>query len=239
MVVRAAIRKKAPADMTGGAKGVSVTRTRAALLVTAAFCAILPGKPLAQVFYQYPDAAIIRAGEFVVGPYLAVGDNELFRFGLFSRMNATRYFDVGFDILLDSMDGEERFGAAGDLRFDVFPETKAIPFDLSLVTGIGLISNNNVRVFQVPLGGVISSPFELDRGNVIVPYLGVYLLLVDTKIDRGPAPDLSDTDLDVEMRAGLRYSMSAGPDLFVGFHLGRDDLVTAGVSFWLKRNPAR
>lgn len=212
-----------------------MTRTMAALLVPLACLLAQPGKSRAQVFYQYPDAAVVKAGSFVTGPYLSAGENELFRLGGFARMNATRYFDVGFEILLDSMDGEERFGGGIDLRFAFFPETSAIPFDLSMVTGIGLVEGDDTRVIQIPLGGVISSPFLLDAGNVLVPYLGVYMLFVDTDIERGPAPDFSDTDLDVEIRTGLRYSLSSGPDLFLGFHLGRDWLVTAGMSFWPRR----
>jgi len=61
------------------------------------------------------------------------------------------------------------------------------------------------------------------------------VLLVGTDIDRSGQPKISDTDLDAELRGGVRYTLTAGPDLFVGFHLGRDALVTVGVSFWLKR----
>ena len=43
------------------------------------------------------------------------------------------------------------------------------------------------------------------------------------------------SDLDAELRGGVRYTLTAGPDLFVGFHVGRDALVTVGVNFWLKR----
>jgi hypothetical protein len=65
------------------------------------------------------------------------------------------------------------------------------------------------------------------------------MLIVDTKIDRGDLPKITDTDLDVEARGGVRYSLTAGPDIFVGFHLGRDAMVTVGAIFWLKRpNPA-
>ena len=197
------------------------------------------GNPTAQVFYEYPDAAIVKAGDFVTGPYLAAGDHQLYRFGGFARMNAAKYFDVGFDFLFDSADGDERWGVAGDLKFALFPETNAIPFDLSMTTGIGMIKGDDTRIVQIPLGGIISSPFRLDTGNILVPYLGVYLLFVDTDITRHSAPDISDSDLDVEVRGGLRYSLSVGPDLFVGFHLGRDAMVTVGASFWIKRSGSR
>lgn len=211
-------------------------RTVLAVLVPVAFLLPQTRTADAQVFYQYPNAAVVKAGEFVTGPYLAGGDHELFRFGGFGRMNATKYFDVGFEFLFDSADGDERSGFGGDFRFAFFPETKAIPFDLSMTIGIGMIKSDHTRIVQVPLGGIISSPFRLEGGNLLVPYLGVYMLFVDTDIERDPAPDFSDTDLDVEVRTGLSYSLSAGPDLFVGIHLGRDALVTVGACFWLKRS---
>ena len=207
-----------------------------ASLVPFAFLLLQTRPTAAQVFYQYPDGAIIKAGGFVAGPYLTIGDNDLFRAGGFGRMNATKYFDVGFELLLDSADGDERFGAGGDLKFTFFPEEASIPFDLSMTTGIGAISGDAIDVVQIPLGGIISSPFQLDNGNILVPYLGVYMLYVDTDFKQDSAPDMSDSDLDVEMRAGLRYSLSSGPDLFVGFHLGRDTTVTIGASFWPKRS---
>ncbi len=217
-------------------EGVDVKKTAIAALVPLAFLWLQYRTAAAQVFYQYPDAAVIKAGAFVAGPYLVVGDHELFRFGGFGRMNATKYFDVGFEFVLDSAEGDERLGAAGDLKFAFFPETNAIPFDLSMTTGIGVITSDAIKIVQIPLGGIISSPFQLNGGNILVPYLGVYMLFADTTIKRDQEPDLSDSDLDVEIRAGLRYSLSAGPDLFVGFHLGRDALVTVGASFWPKRS---
>jgi hypothetical protein len=217
-------------------EGVDVRRTVIAMLAPLVFLVFQTGSATAQVFYQYPDAAVIKAGEFVTGPDLVVGDHALYRAGGFARMNVTKYFDVGFELLGESADGDERWGAGGDLRFAFFPETNAIPFDLSMATGVGVIKNENTQIIQIPLGGIISSPFQLDQGNILVPYLGVYMLFVDTKLRRGGEPDFSDSDLDVEIRAGLRYSLSAGPDIFVGFHLGRDALVTVGMSFWLKRS---
>jgi len=207
-------------------KGVRVKRTAFALVATAASLLLGPHVVAGQVFYQYPDAAVIKPGEFVTGPYAAAGDHELFRFGGFARMNATKYLDVGFELLFDSAVGDGRFGAGGDVKFSLFPPTSAIPFDLSVTTGIGTITSDAVDILQFPFGAIISSPFRLDEGNILVPYLGVYMLLVDTDLD---------TDLDAELRGGVSYALSAGPDIFVGFHVGRDALVTVGVNFWLKR----
>ena len=210
-------------------------RTAAVLAVAVVFVVLGARDGATQVFYQYPDAAVVRAGEFVAGPYGAAGDKELFRFGGFARMNATKYLDLGFELLFDSADGDGRFGVGGDLKFDLFPETQAIPFDLSVTSGIGIITSDEIQVVQFPIGGIISSPFQLESGNILALYLGVYMLIVDTELERDSLPAFSDTELDVEIRGGIRYSLSAGPDIFVGFHAGRDAMVTVGANFWLKR----
>jgi hypothetical protein len=219
-------------------KGVDVRRTLCALLISVGIWLLRPQSVASQVFYQYPDAAVIKPGEFVAGPSLALGDHQLFRLGAFGRMNATKYLDVGADLLFDSADGDERFGAAGDVKFALFPETNAIPFDLSITVGLGVIGSDHIKIVQVPLGGILSSPFRLDSGRLLVPYLGVYVLYIDTDIKQGAGPDISDSEVDVEIRTGLSYTLSASSDLFVGLHLGRDALVTIGATFWLRRGDA-
>lgn len=189
-----------------------------------------------QVFYQYPDAAVIKPGEAVAGSYLALGDFQLFRLGVYGRMNATRYLDVGADFLFDSADGDGRWGIAADVKYAIFPETAAIPFDLSVTTGLGMISSDEIEIVQAPLGGLISSAYRLDNGRTLVPYLGVYVLYVDSKFKAGSGPDVSDSDVDVEIRMGLDYTLGESADLFVGVHLGRDAMVAVGATFWLKRS---
>jgi len=212
-----------------------VNRVTAAATAAIVLVLLTPSAGVSQVFYQYPNAAIVKAGEFVLGPYGAAGDNELFRLGGFARMNATKYLDVGFELLFDSADGDGRFGAGGDLKFDLIPDSEAIPFELAATSGIGVIKSDEIRIVQFPVGGVISSDFQLDSGNIIGLYLGVYMLIVDTKLERTDLPAYSDTELDVEARGGIRYSLSSGPDIFVGFQAGREALVTVGASFWPKR----
>lgn len=217
-------------------KGVRVKRTALVLVAAAAMLVLSPRIGAAQVFYQYPDAAITKAGEFVVGSYAGAGDDELFRLGGLARMNATKYFDVGFELLLDSADGYGRFGAAGDLKFALFPPTNAIPFDLSVTAGIGSIMSDAADIIQIPVGAIISSPFRLnDSGNLVVPYLGVYVVYADTDVEQGHHADFSNDDFDAELRGGASYTLSSGQSIFVGIHLGRDALVTLGATFWLKR----
>jgi len=76
----------------------------------------------AQVFYQYPEAPVVPPGQIATGPYVAIGENKLFRGGGFIRMNATKHFDVGFELLADSYDGTGRWGVGADGRLSL-PES--------------------------------------------------------------------------------------------------------------------
>jgi hypothetical protein len=217
-----------------GMRGASVKKSAAVIFVVIILSALIPARTIAQVFYQFPGAPVVKAGEFATGPYFTIGDDEIFRLGGFARMNATKYFDVGAELLFGSMDGDGQWGGGVDIKFSLFPPTASIPFDLSATAGAGAVSGDAARIIQVPFGGIISSPFTLDNGGQLVPYLGVYMLIVDTKIKIQNVPDTSDTDIDVELRGGLKYTLAAGPDIFAAFHIGRDGLFMIGVNFWPK-----
>ncbi|MEJ2720649.1 MAG: hypothetical protein P8181_05855 [bacterium] len=205
---------------------------KAAILAFACSLVFYSTNAFAQVYYQYPEAPVVPAGEFVTGPYVAVGENKLFRAGGFVRMNATRYLDVGFEALADSYDGHGRGGLGADLRLSIFSSYKAIPFDLSIGGGLGFVKGGGVETIDVPIGGVISSPFKSESGNTMVPYLGVYLLVIHATADIGGGRDVSDTDIDVELRGGVRYTLASGPDLFLTLFVGREAMAMFGVSFW-------
>jgi hypothetical protein len=187
-----------------------------------------------QVFYAFPNAPVVGSRELATGSYAAVGENELFRLGGYGRLSVAKYLDAGVEVLLDVQDGDVMGGAVLDVKLAAFPSTKAIPVDLSLNTGVGFVGDSDFTLIQVPVGAIISSPFKLDSGKVLVPYLGVYLLIVD--IDRDLAPpraDISDTDLDAELRGGVRYELEGRLDLFGTLHIGREALFALGVNFKL------
>jgi hypothetical protein len=199
-------------------------------------CALLfyGSNAAAQVFYQYPEAPVVPPGQISTGPYVAIGENKLFRAGGFIRMNATKHFDVGFEILADSYDGTGRGGIGADGRLSIFSDYNAIPFDLSVGAGVGYLTGGDVSMIDVPLGVVVSSPFKSDAGNELVPHLGVYFTITNVQVDLGGGRESSDTDIDVELRGGARYTLSAGPDIFLSFFVGREALVMFGVGFWPK-----
>ena len=81
-------------------------KSAAVIFVLSILLSLLPARTIAQVFYQFPEAPVVNPGEFATGPYFTIGDNEIFRLGGFGRMNATKYFDVGAELLFGSMDGD-------------------------------------------------------------------------------------------------------------------------------------
>ena len=202
------------------------------LIVLSTVSVFIPAGTVAQVFYQFPEAPVVNEGHVATGPYLSYGENETFRLGGFIRLNATKYFDVGAELLVGSLDGDGQFGGGVDAKISLFPPTASVPFDLSATVGAGASSGDTYRVFQVPVGAIISSPFTLENDKQIVPYLGVYMLIVNTKVKLDDADDVSDTDIDVEARGGVKYTLASGPEIFAAIHIGRDAMVMIGMNFW-------
>jgi hypothetical protein len=194
---------------------------------------LVPSRSRAQVFYEYPMAPVVQTDAFAAGSFVAVGESDLVRFGGFSRLNATKYVDLGVELLFDHVDGDVRWGAGADVKLSVFPSNTAIPFDLALNSGLGFILGDEVTIIQVPLGAVVSSPFKFDNGTLLVPYAGVYVLILNTDTERVNRPNLSDTDVDVELRAGLGYEITPAVDLFATLHLGSGGMFYLGVNFGL------
>ena len=220
--------------MGEGMKGAFVNRIAVLPLVLIILSVVIPVRSNAQVFYQYPEAPLVKAGEVATGPYIAFGKDEAFRIGGYGRMNATTYFDVGAEILLGSQDGDGLWGGGVDIRFSPFPPSMSIPFDLAVTAGAGAVTGDVATIVQIPIGGAISSPFTMNNGSQLVPYLGVYMLFVDTNIKLENVPDDSDIDLDAELRGGAKYTLASGPEIFAALHLGRDWMVTVGMNFWPK-----
>ena len=199
------------------------------LVIATALCLLYQVPASAQVFYTFPNAQVVESNRVVTGSYAALGENDLFRLGGYGRLAVAEYFDAGLEVLLDIVDGDVLGGAGVDVKLAAFPSTSAIPFDLSLNTGVGFISGSGFTLVQVPVGAIVSSPFKLDSGKVLIPYLGVYLLIVNTDMDRGPF-QASDTDLDAELRGGVRYELDGRLDLFGTLNVGRETLFAVGVN---------
>lgn len=188
--------------------------------------------PLAQVFYQYPAAPTVEPQRFVVGTYISGGD-DLFRFGAYGRLGIARYWDFGFEGVVDNAGGDWRGGGGGDLKYRVFPETKALPFDLSLGAGLGFDSGDGVSILQAPVGGVISVPLKMDNGTLITPYLGVYVVYVRTEVKVTGVPDATDSVAEALLRGGTSVHLREALEIFGTLQLGPEDLVSVGLNYRL------
>lgn len=202
-----------------------------ALLAVVAIAGAAP-EVRAQVFYQYPTALPVDMMRVTVGPYLAGGEESLYRMGGFVRWGLAEQLDIGAEMLGESADGDGRFGVGIDMKFSLLPAIRSMPFDLSTNVGVGFINSDAIDILQIPIGGIVSIPLEMESGRSIVPYLGVYLLIVRNEVETGNG-SVSDTDFDAEIRPGLSVGITPNADGFATIHLGRDGLFAAGVVFRL------
>ncbi|NIM22460.1 MAG: hypothetical protein GTN64_08630 [Candidatus Latescibacteria bacterium] len=187
----------------------------------------------AQVFYEYPGAPVIKENEPAIGPVIAVGEHDLFRILGYARFNVSQYADFGLELVFDNVGDDWRVGAGGDVKYAIVPESATMPFDLALNAGFGFESGDNVTQIQVPIGAVISRPLQLASGRFLVPYGGLYLLIVHTSIDIGPVGDISDTDADVELRIGTSIGVTDRADMFAALHIGSGTKFFIGLNWHL------
>ena len=185
-----------------------------------------------QVYYTYPSADVLDDGLVTAGPYLAGGD-RLFRTALFTRFGISKYLEAGLESQVDYNNSEWLWGIGVDAKFGLFPDAAKVPFDMSFNTGFGFRVGDTSDSWQVPIGLLMSSPYETDGGSRLLPYGGVYLLIIDT-ITRSPTGDVSNQDLDVELRLGLRYTTVKKLDLWGAIHIGHDVLFQVGFIFVIR-----
>ena len=193
--------------------------------VTALVCVCATAS--AQVFYEYPGAPVVTENEPVIGTCLGIGD-ELFRIDGYARFNLSPTMDLGLELLFDNFDENWRYGAGGDVKYAIVPKDVTMPFDLSLNGGFGFESGNDITTLVFPVGGLISRPLELSSGRTLVPYGGVYLLLVHTSVG-----SFSNTESDVELRGGANFNVDDQADLFAALHLGAGTMFYIGINWHL------
>ncbi|MBI4720156.1 MAG: hypothetical protein HY770_02795 [Chitinivibrionia bacterium] len=186
----------------------------------------------AQVFYAHPGAPVVTDEQPVIGPYIAIGD-DLFRASGFGRFNVMQNMDMGLELVFDLIDDNWFAGAGVDLKYSIVPPDYDMPFDLAANAGLGFTSGHDITTILAPFGAIISRPLELSSGYTLTPYGGVYLLIAHVSVDAGPLGDISDTDTDVELRAGLSLEISGALDVFSAAHLGSGNKVYFGLNFRL------
>jgi len=187
----------------------------------------------AQVFFTYPDAHVVQKTRIFMGPYVAAGPNNLYRASGYARLGMTDFLEGGVELVAERRDGETIGGGGLDLKFGLLPDSQAIPFDIALNVGVGFLRNDALRVFQIPLGGIISAAYDLESGRVFIPYLGAYLLIVDTKSQRNTSTPVTNTDWDAELRLGAQYRINPSFAMYASIHFGREGLFLFGLDFRL------
>lgn len=202
------------------------------VIIGIALPALCPMNADAQVFYAYPGAPVVSDEQPALGPFIAIGD-DLFRLAGYGRFNVTDQMDMGLELVFDLIDDDWFAGAGVDLKYSIIPVDREMPFDLSLNGGIGFTSGNDITMILAPVGGVISRPLKLSNGNVLTPYGGVYVLIEHISIDAGPFGDFSDTDTDVELRAGVSLRLAEMIDIFTALHIGSGNKFYTGLNFRL------
>lgn len=201
-------------------------------IIGAALPALFPSNADAQVFYAYPGAPVVSDEQPAIGPFIAIGD-DLFRLAGYGRFNVTNQMDMGLELVFDLINDDWFAGAGGDLKYSIIPVDREMPFDLSLNAGIGFTSGNDITMILAPIGAVVSRPVKLSDGNVLTPYGGVYVLIEHVSIDAGPFGDVSDTDTDVELRAGVSLELMNNLDVFTALHIGSGNKFYVGLNFRL------
>jgi len=189
----------------------------------------------AQVFYSYPGAPIIQGQNAASGATIAFGDNDLFRLLGYLRFNISDVSDFGVELVLDNSDlgpnDDWRFGGAVDFKYLIIPKDSDLPFDLAFNAGFGFQTGNDVDNINIPVGGLISRPLELNNGRLVVPYGGVYVIIQRVSWDGVPGVPRSggsDTDADVELRAGAVLHLNDNVGFGAGFHIGAEDIFMLG-----------
>ncbi len=202
------------------------------LTVTALVCMCTASS--AQVFYEYPGAPVVKENEPVIGSCIGIGDN-LFRIDGYARFNVSPDMDFGLELVFDNFHDNWRYGAGGDVKYAIVPNDATMPFDLSLNGGFGFESGSDITTLIFPIGGVISRPLELASGRTLVPYGGIYMLIVHTSIDTNISGvgSTSNTDTDVELRGGMNFNVDDHADLFAALHLGAGTRFYIGINWHL------
>jgi hypothetical protein len=201
-----------------------------ALIIASVLLIAKASAPLAQVFYQYPSAPTIEPQRLVIGSYMSGGE-DLFRFGPYGRLGLGKYWDIGIEGLAENLSGDWRMGAAGDFRYRILPESKALPFDLSMDVGFGFAGDSGLTIFQLPVGGVLSVPLVMDDGTRLTPYVGVYAIYVRSEFKAAGLPDVAEDDVEALLRGGVSVEIKKALEIFGTLQLGPEDLASIGINY--------
>jgi len=208
-------------------------QNRVALIVAIAVATFAAGGASAQVFYQYPQAPVVTDSEPAAGGVFGIGENDLLRFLGFGRFDINRSMDLGLELVVDNSDvfseSSWRMGIGADVKYSIRPDSTTLPFDLSVLAGLGFQTGGDLTNFDIPIAGVISRDLALENGRRIVPYGGVYGIVRHWSYDPGTTSS-SETNFDLELRLGTSFEVWDSGDAFVAVHIGEAFIFTLGFN---------
>ena len=191
----------------------------------------------AQVFHAHPEAAITPDDAPNVGAWGGVADN-LVRTGAWARFNLTPRLDLGLEGMLARRTGTAgawRAGAGVDVRAAVVPASRPLPFDLSVQAGLGWSDGGGVSRLEIPLGVTASRPLDTGSGREAVPFAGALLFVRSASFD-APTGSVRDTELDLELRGGVRLELFDSGDAFAALHVGDRVMFVVGFAAGMPRS---
>ena len=210
-------------------------------LVMGVSVAVVAGPALAQVYYTFPGAPVVKKDEANVGTQIGFSD-ALTRILGYGRVNVSEFGDAGLEVVIDNFDigpsdSKWRVGIAGDYRHAIVPSNKEMPFDLTLGTGFGLQSGANFTNFNIPVHATASRPIILENERALTPYGALYVIYTRFGGDAfdpppfGSAP--SRNEFDVELRAGAAYEITDRSQVYSTIYVGEDWLWNFGINLEL------
>jgi len=204
-----------------------ILRKKAAhAILIAALLAILGASVAdAQVYYMYPGAPPVTDADPALGGTVGIADNLLRLLG-YSRFNVSTKTDLGFELVIDDRRDDWRFGLGTDFKYAIIPGGRALPVDLTAQVGFGFQTGGGVTNFDVPIAGLVSRALQMDNGKIIVPYGGLYVIVRHFNWESTP----DNTDVDVELRAGVSFELFDTGDLFVTLHIAEEFMFFAGFN---------
>ncbi len=201
--------------------------TGATLLVSAAIL-LAPESSQAQVYQPYWTARPVPDDSPAMGAAVGFGD-DMFRIAGHGRFSMTSVSDLGLELVFDNFEDEigddsQLFGFGGDFKYMVIAEGERLPFDLAAQGCFGMeFGDGDFSSMTIPLGMLGSKSIPIDDGRrEITPFAGAYVLIEDTNV--------SDADLDAEIRFGSAFQIAGRTHAFAALHAGNGTMFFLGFT---------
>ena len=182
----------------------------------------------AQVYQPYWNARPVPDESPALGAAVGFGDN-MFRIAGHGRFAMTSASDLGLELVFDNFeddigDDSQLFGFGGDFKYLVVAQGDRLPFDLAAQGCFGMeFGEGDFHSMTIPFGVLGSKSIPVDEGNRnITPFAGAYVVIEDTNV--------SNTDVDVEIRFGSAFQIAGRTHAFAALHVGNGSMFFLGFT---------